>query len=115
MPEQNIQLTPYSMFSKTPIYSSVPVEIEGSKTTSLILGLQVPPVIEDVSDVLYKVSQGGAARLDLISDKFYGTPELWWVIAQVNPGTDPLVGFSIGQTIRVPTRHRLATLGILNV
>jgi hypothetical protein len=115
MPEQNIQLPPYSMFSKTPVYADVPVEIEGDKQTAIVPGLQVPPVVEDQSDILYKVSQGGAARLDLIADEFYGTPELWWVLAQVNPGTDPLIGFELGQSVRVPTRTRLATLGILNV
>jgi len=115
MAEQNIQLPAYSMFAKTPVYSNVPVELEGIKQTAIVFGLQVPPGIGDATDILYTVSLGGASRLDLIADKFYGTPELWWVVAQVNSGTDPLVGFDVGQTIRVPTRQRLGTLGIMSV
>jgi len=115
MPDQNIPLPPYSMFSKTPIYSGVTVEVEGQRQTAIVGGMMVPAVVQDSTDILYRVSQGGERRLDLISDNFYGTPELWWVIAVVNPGTDPLVGYEVGQTIRVPTRQRLATLGILNV
>ena len=103
------------MFTKTPVYSGVTVEIEGQRQTTLVGGMMVPAVTQDATDTLYRVAQGGERRLDLISDNFYGTPELWWVVAVVNPGTDPLIGFSVGQTIRVPTRQRLATLGIMNV
>lgn len=41
-------------------------------------------------------------RLDLISSKFYGRSDYWWVIADANPGlvfTDPL---KAGTMLRIP-------------
>jgi len=106
MAGQRIELTNYSMFAETPIY-----EVGGE----IVLGLMRDVVVPDNSDVLYNVPPGGTHRLDLISNEHYGTPHLWWVIARVNNLIDPLVGVVSGAIIRVPTRARLASEGILNV
>ena len=58
---------------------------------------------------------GAENRLDAISYKFYGTPALWWVLARVNDIADPLVGVEPNAMIRVPTKARLASEGVLNV
>ena len=70
--DQRVTLPPFSMLSKTPIYS-----VKGLVVT----GLLNPPVGPDVSDTLYRVTLAGERRLDLISQLHYGTPELWWVIS----------------------------------
>jgi len=103
------------MFSATPAYDNVNVEIEGVRQNVIVFGLMVPAVVPDASDILYTVPQAGEGRMDLISQQFYGTPELWWAIAQVNNLNDPLVGFVANQTVRVPTKERLAAEGILSV
>jgi len=103
------------MFSATPAYEGIDAEIEGSRQKVIVFGLMADAVVPDPSDVLYTVPQAGEGRLDLISQQFYGTPELWWVVAIVNNLIDPLVGFVTGQTIRVPKRERLASEGILSV
>lgn len=115
MDKTRVELSPYSMFSATPVYKDVDAEIEGVRQKVIVFGLLVDAVVPDASDVLYPVPQAGEARLDLIANKFYGTPELWWVVALVNNILDPLVGAPVGRTIRIPTRDRLATEGILNV
>ena len=103
------------MFSTTPVYDGVEVEVEGVRQKVIVFGLMVEAVNPDASDVLYTVPQAGEGRLDLISQQFYGTPELWWVVAVVNNVLDPLVGFVAGQIIRVPKKERLASEGVLSV
>lgn len=110
-----IELPPFSMFSATPVYDGVEAEIEGERQKIIVFGLMVEAVVPAASDVLYTVPQAGEGRLDLISQQFYGTPELWWAVAVVNDLRDPLIGFEAGQTIRVPTKERLASIGILSV
>jgi len=104
--DQRVTLPPFSMLSKTPIYS-----IDGS----IVPGLITSPIVSDPTDTLYRITQAGERRLDLISQLHYGTPELWWVLAFVNNLVDPIAGVAAGADIRVPLRSRLASLGILNV
>jgi len=103
------------MFSATPVYQDVDAEIEGVRQKVIVFGLMVDAVVPDATDVLFPVPQAAEARLDLISQKLYGTPELWSVIALLNNVLDPIVSTPVGQAIRIPTRDRLATEGILNV
>lgn len=94
------------MFAKTPVK-----EIDGN----LVFGLMRDVVVPDATDDLYTVGAGEHDRLDLISARFYGTSHLWWVIARVNNLLDPEKGFEIKAQIRVPTKTRLAAVGVLNV
>ena len=115
MANTRVELPPYSMFANTPPYQGVTAEIEGVRQSVIVFGLMTEAVVPDASDTLFRVPQAGQSRLDLISQNFYGTPELWWVIAIVNNIHDPIVGAEVGQTIRIPTRNRLAAEGILSV
>jgi hypothetical protein len=56
-------------------------------------------------DTYHTVRQGEDTRLDLISYKYYQTPELWWVIAVSNDILDPLGDLAVGDVIRVPSRN----------
>jgi hypothetical protein len=67
------------------------------------------------SDGWWQVTSVNANRLDIIANMFYGTPQLWWILAAVNDLVDPMIGFVPGQFIRIPTKDRLAAEGILNV
>jgi nucleoid-associated protein YgaU len=103
------------MFAQTPLYEDVIAEVEGQRQKVLTFGLMVDPVVPNASDILYRIPESSSLRMDLISQQFYGTPELWWAIALVNNILDPLSGLEVGKTIRVPTRDRLAAEGILSV
>lgn len=94
------------MFAKTP-----PYEVDGQ----IVFGLMADTTLPDPTDELWPVPAAGVPRLDLLSESFYGTPELWHVIASVNNWLDPLVGIPQGTVIRVPTKERLAAEGVLNV
>lgn len=53
----------------------------------------------------YQIGQvpvGYAHRPDLISNIFYGTPALWWLLLIVNKIDDPFEGFNVGDQIRIP-------------
>ncbi len=115
MAEQKVraELVPYSMFAQTPVYHGIQAEIDGKSEKVLVFGQLRDIVVPDPSDILFKVPAGGQGRLDLISQKFFGTPELWWAIARVNAMIDPMIGPSAGDLVRVPTQQRLAALGVL--
>jgi hypothetical protein len=109
-----VELVPYSMFTATPAYQ-IETELDTGKENVVVFGLKRDPVVPDPTDILFTVPPGGGGRFDLISQKFYGTPELWWAISRCNVELDPMVGPDVGSIIRVPTRLRLASLGVLNV
>lgn len=109
-----VELVPYSMFGATPAYQ-IQAEVDNAQQNVAVFGLKRDIVVPDPTDQLFTVPTGGGGRLDLISQKLYGTPELWWAIARCNPSMDPMVGPNIADVIQVPTKLRLASLGILNV
>lgn len=111
---QRVELPAHSAFVRTPVYSGLKVEIDGASEPVVAFGLMLDAVVADDSDELFTVTVGLANRLDLISDQFYGTKSLWWVVAMVNNQLDPLVGFVPGDLIRIPKKSRLSVLGLLN-
>ena len=86
------------MFSKTPVY-----DVNGV----IVFGLQQPVVLPAIGDEIYTVTLPLENRLDKISTLFYGTPTLWWAIAQVNNLVDVLIGVPVGTQLRIPNRSRL--------
>ena len=113
-PTVRVELVPFSMFAATPAYQ-IPAELDSGTENVVVFGLKRNAVVPDPSDSLFTVPAGGQGRLDLVSQKFYGTPELWESIANCNPSLDPMIGPEAGSIIQVPARLRLASLGILNV
>ena len=49
-------------------------------------------------------------RLDIISNKYYGTPRYWWVIALANEIIDPF-DIPIGTYLRIPSLISLYNTG----
>lgn len=100
-----IELPIHSAYINTPVYQV---------GTDIYFGLLRDPIVQDATDMQYQVTQGFENRLDLISNNFYGTPNLWWVIAMVNDINDPMLGVDIGTKLRIPTKTRLANAGVLS-
>ena len=98
------------MFSQTPTY-----RVGTPENQVIVFGLMADIVVPDPSDTVFVVPLGALYRLDLISQNAYGVPDLWWVLARVNGILDPLVGPALGQELRIPSKSRLAQLGILAV
>jgi hypothetical protein len=113
-PSIRVELPAFSQFTSTTTYQ-IPAELDSGKENVVVFGLKRDAIVPDPSDIMFTVPGRGRGRLDLVSQHFYGTPELWWAIAQCNPGMDPFIGPEVTQVIRVPAKNRLATLGVLSV
>jgi len=46
-------------------------------------------------------------RSDIISKKYYGTEELWWIICQFNGVVNPLEDLYVGLEIKIPKYQEL--------
>ena len=72
----------------------------------LMVNRPIPPLD---SDVEFTINQTYNMRPDLLAFDLYEDSELWWVFAQRNPDVlkNPLLDFSVGTLIRVPTIQTL--------
>lgn len=52
-------------------------------------------------DIYHEVQMHEENRLDIISNKYYGTPEMWWAIAQANDMINPFI-VKQGTILRIP-------------
>lgn len=55
-----------------------------------------------VTDIYHIITPGEAGRLDLIAYRYYGSPALWWVLAEANGLAFPMVDACSGLVLRVP-------------
>lgn len=106
-------LPTHSMFSGTPVYGGETLDIDGETTSVVSFGLRNSVVSRHQSDKLHTVQLWGKNRLDLISYDAYETPDLWWVIADVNGIQDPMVGVDVGDVLLIPDIQRLSSLGVI--
>lgn len=109
MLDTRVQLPSFSMWPKTPIYE---VTVDGEPV--VVFGLLQDAIVPDTTDTVFQVPRAGVNRLDLISQKAYGVPDLWHVVCSANNIIDPLVGPALGQKIQLPVKARLAREGLLS-
>lgn len=74
-----------------------------------------PPLLPLSSDAVYVVKDTDVGRLDNISQQFYGTPDLFWVILEVNDirdqfTDDPADGMPVGTVLRIPRKERVFSI-----
>ena len=60
------------------------------------------PVEETGNDIYHEVLMEEENRLDIISNKYYGSPEYYWIIAMGNNLIDPLF-IKPGTILRIPS------------
>lgn len=65
-------------------------------------------------DRYFEVTAEFRNRLDLISQKFYGTMHLYWVLAYVNEMIDPFAETIVGKQIRIPDRDNVFQAIMIN-
>jgi len=85
------------MFTNTPVYRV---------DDALVFGLRQPVAVPNFSDRVFTVSAQFAGRIDAISNIFYGRPDYWWAVADLNPVLDPLL-VKTGDKLRVGSRQNL--------
>lgn len=60
------------------------------------------PYIPLSENDIYFISTEGD-RYDILSDRFYNTPELWWIIASANNATTDDLAIKPGIQVRIPS------------
>lgn len=61
----------------------------------------------DPGDTTVAVKQEDILRPDLISQKSYDVPDLWWVIFEYNNIQDPMFELREGQILKIPAIERV--------
>lgn len=69
---------------------------------------------ESNRDIYYAVEKGYENRLDLIANKFYGTPLMYWAIAVMNHIDNPL-DVPSGVVLRIPAIESIYDAGVIQI
>ena len=64
-------------------------------------------LVPDSGDTFVSIKQEDILRPDLISQKAYGQPDLWWVIFEYNNIQDPLFELKESQILKIPGINRV--------
>lgn len=67
-------------------------------------------IVKSREDTYYTVTNADENRLDIIANRFYGTPRFWWIIALANYIMDPFY-IPVGTTLRIPPKQSLYLSG----
>ena len=77
---------------------------KNNKVVSSLNSSEFRAFIESLSDSAYRVGRippGFEHRADRISDLFYDTPELDWLVCWTNNVSDPFEQLNVGDRIRI--------------
>ena len=61
----------------------------------------------DPRDQIHTLSHEDMGRLDIISNIYYRTPLLWWLLAEVNNIYNPFIPLPVGYQLRIPSIESL--------
>ncbi len=105
---RNIRISSLSRYVATPLYQlkdalGVSVDSYGFGVWNRI---NIP---DQPEDIVHQVQQQELGRLDLVANKYYADPLLWWVIADKNGILDPLTDMTTGQELRSPSLSAVRT------
>ena len=90
-PRKYVKISRYSIYR----------QIIDSNNDTYLETVNQTPVAESNLDKYHEVEQNEENRLDIIANKYYGSPDLWWVIAMGNNIIDPFI-VKVGDIIRIP-------------
>ena len=77
-------------------------EILKSDVGKNYLASTIYPKIKPNDNDLYIISEGGD-RLDLLANKYYNNPSMWWIIATANNLNDANFFVEEGIQLRIPS------------
>lgn len=83
------------MFINTPVFRV---------DDTIVFGLRQPAAFKANTDSTITVPAQYAGRLDTISNMFYGSPDFWWAVADLNDLVDPFLT-PAGANLRVGSRQ----------
>jgi hypothetical protein len=100
MADFEITLSVDSRYHKTSLLTTT---VEGRNVA--IWGVWDPIVFDDEEDdQIHMVRSVDLGRLDTLANRFYGNPNMWWVIATKNLIKNQLTDMRVGQRLRIPQR-----------
>lgn len=77
--------------------------LEDRETGEVLLATrEINRVPESKNDRYHRVQSHEKTRLDVLANKYYRNPLLWWVIAQANDIYDPIAEIPAGTLLRIP-------------
>lgn len=77
----------------------------------LISTRDIESIPKNVLDIYHTITIDEEFRLDILADRYYNNPLMWWVIAQANDIYDPLSRPKSGEIIRIPNVATLYSSG----
>lgn len=83
---------------------------DGDKKIESILNPELLQALKTDRDVLYKIPKEEEYRPDLIANRFYGDPRLFWVLVYANNFANSPEDFIVDKTIRIPYHGRVMEL-----
>jgi hypothetical protein len=92
--EPNISLSRYNKIRLLLNDESIPIQETWDK----------PNIQLDATDAYFEVTEEYAYRPDLISLKYYGTEQLYWIIGIANNMEDAFAQTYVGAKLRIPNR-----------
>lgn len=105
LPANTQRLHAFSRFSNQLLFTQAGV---------LFWGTWIPSDIPfSPADQYHTISSLDVGRLDLVSYKYYQTPELSWVLAEANEIFFPPEDMQEGDVLRIPDKTGLILLGFI--
>lgn len=80
---------------------------DGDKKIESIINPSIYETLKTDKDILYKIPKGEEFRPDLIANRFYGDPKLFWVLVYANNFANSPEDFVVDKTIRIPFHGRV--------
>ncbi len=80
---------------------------EGDKKSESIIKQSIYELLKTDKDILYRIPKQEEFRPDLIANKFYGDPRLFWVLVYANNFKSSPEDFLVDKMIRVPHYSRI--------
>lgn len=77
----------------------------------LISTREIDDIPLNALDIYHTVTIEEDCRLDLLADRYYNNPLMWWILAQANNIYDPLSKPKSGEIIRIPNLSTLYSNG----
>ena len=77
------------------------IRYKDPKSRNRVIGTNINPKIDVKNDDIFVISQSHD-KLDLLANKYYGTPRLWWIIAQANNLGEGNMLIKPGTKLRIP-------------
>ena len=82
-------------------YLRIRKKVENENNNRVYRSTLYPQINPSNTDIVI-IAKVGSQRLDILSYRYYGTPDYWWVISQANNLSGDTMNVPAGKKIRIP-------------